>query len=66
PVFTPLGKPSIYAAWQTQHLRRLANPAFTPLGKPSIYAAWQTQYLRRLANPVFTPLGEMTGIQYLD
>jgi len=23
PVFTPLGKASIYAAWQSQHLRRL-------------------------------------------
>ena len=34
-------KPSIYAAWRAQHLRRLASPAFTPLGEPSIDAAWR-------------------------
>ena len=57
PAFTPLGGPSIYAAWRGQHLRRLARPAFTPLGEPSNYAAWRGQHLRRLAGPVFTPLG---------
>ena len=26
PVFTPLGEPSVYAAWRIQHLRRLYSP----------------------------------------
>ena len=53
-----LGKPSIYAAWRAQYLRRLASPVFTPLGEPSIYAAWRAQYLSRLVGSVFIPLGE--------
>ena len=63
PVFTPLGGPSVYAAWRGQYLCRLARPVFTPLGETSIYAAWQAQCLSRLASPVFTPLGR--GSVYL-
>ena len=57
PGFTPLGGPSVYAAWRAQVLRRLAGPGFTPLGGPRFYAAWRGQCLRRLAGPVFAPLG---------
>ena len=67
PAFIPLGGPSIYPAWRTQHLSRLAGPVFIPLGEepsvyaawrePSIYPAWRAQCLRRLADPVFIPLG---------
>jgi len=64
PVFTPLGGPSVFAAWRGQYLRRLARPVFTPLGEASIYAAWRGQYLRRLANPVFVPLGGVSPTQY--
>ena len=54
---TPLGGPSIDAAWRAQYLRRLAGPVFTPLGGPSIDAAWRAQYLCRLAGPVTTTFG---------
>ena len=53
----PLGGASIYAAWRSQYLRRLAGPAFTPLGGARVYAAWRGQCLYRLAGPVFTLLG---------
>ena len=32
-------RPSIFAAWRGQYLRRLAGPVFIPLGGASIYAA---------------------------
>ena len=57
PAFTPLGGPSIYAAWWAQYLRRLVGPANAPLGGPSKCAAWRAQQIRRLVGPAFTPLG---------
>ena len=62
-MFSPLGRLSVYAAWQAQCLRRLAGSVFTPLGGASVYAAWQAQCLRRLAGLLFTPLGR--GSVYL-
>ena len=50
-------RPSIFAAWRGQYLRRLAGPVFIPLGGASIYAACRAQHLRRLTGPVFIPLG---------
>ena len=49
-------RPSIFAAWLGQYLRRLTGLGFSPLDGPSVYAAWRAQCLRRLAGPVFTPL----------
>ena len=57
PATTPLGGPSIYAAWWGQCLCRLARPVFTPLDRASIYAAWQGPCLHRLTRPAFTSLG---------
>ena len=58
PVFSPLGRASVFAAWQGQCFRRLVRPVLMPLGGVSVFAAWRVQYLRRLAGPVFIPLGE--------
>jgi len=41
-VFSPLGGPSIYAAWRAQCLRRLAGPVFAPLGGPTPYQSSAT------------------------
>ena len=69
-VFTPLGEPSIYAAWWDQYLRHLAEPVFTPLGTDKALPPWGRGGMRAannqrgdktycLADPVFTSLGKV-------
>ena len=56
PGFIPLDRPSVYTAWRTQHLSRLAASR-----NPRFYPAW-----RHPGNPGFIPLGGIPRTQVLS